>query len=104
MFRRRSGSTSPRKEAYPFEPPPFNWEPIEGRRNRPKLLWGAKLAIVGAMYLSFTVIAVLWDRLFDPRYDWALILVFVAVLVIFGLALKRQQRNNRKRLLRSKQM
>ena len=104
MFKHRSRSTSPRQEAYDSAPLPLSWEPLEGRRERPKRHWGKKLAVVGSMYLSFTMVAILWDRLVDPRYDWALIVVFVAVLVIFGLALKRQQRNNRKRLLRSKRM
>src|SRR5712672_17784 len=103
MFKRRSRSTSPRKEEYDSAPLPLSWEPLEGR-ERPKRHWGKKLAVVGGMYFSFTMVAILWDRLVDPRYDWALILVFVAVLVTFGLALKRQQRNNRKRLLHSKRM
>jgi hypothetical protein len=103
MFKRTSRSSSAHKETSQFERLPLSWEPLEGRREQRKPHWGKKLAIVGGMYLAFTVIAFLWDRFVNPRYDWALILVFVAVLVVFGLALRRQQRNLRNRLLRSKQ-
>src|SRR3954466_1865220 len=103
MFKSSSRSSSAHTETSEFERLPLTWEPIEGRRDRRNPHWGKKLAIVGGMSLAFTVIAFMWDRFVNPRYDWALILVFVAVLVVFGLALRRQQRNLRNRLLRSKQ-
>ncbi len=92
--------TSPPKDQVTARPLPLSWQQLSGRPERLRVPWRKKLTTVGLMYLSFAVIGIAWNRFFDPRYDWTLILVFVSVMVFFALVLKRQQREMRKRFLR----
>ena len=80
----------------------MSWEQVNGQP--PRVLWRKKLIVFGLMYLSLALTAIAWNRLVDPRYDWTLILAMVGIMAVFAAILRRQQREMRKRLVRSKKI